>query len=289
MVKFQEGKRKNSRDQQLHTVQYLPDQGAPKAVLVWHHGYGEHLGRYKPVFDQLGDAGIAVYAQEAHGHGNSEPLDQPSRCLIWDWRHLVDDCIDFSKEVREQTGPSVPHFIGGQSMGGLVAALVALQNQSAWAGLILCSAAIDVEWTPMLRFQSKIGNLMAALIPRARIVPAVRLEDMSPDPAVVEDMRNDPFNFVGPVRARTGNELLKAFGEVARREAELTLPIYAHHGDTDRTTSLTAVKRLLQNCQSQDVTLNVVPGGYHELFMGPEKEQVTSALRDWMLSKQPKK
>ncbi len=52
---------------------------------------------------------------------------------------------------------------------------------------------------------------------------------------------------------------------------------------------LQAVKRLLQNCQSQDVTLNVVPGGYHELFMGPEKEQVTSALRDWILSKHPKK
>ncbi len=71
----------------------------------------------------------------------------------------VDDCIDFSKEIREKTGPSVPHFIGGQSMGGLVAALVALQDQSVWDGLILCSAAMDVEWTPMLRFvQATPGN-----------------------------------------------------------------------------------------------------------------------------------
>ncbi len=35
------------------------------------------------------------------------------------------------------------------------------------------------------RFQAMIGNLVATLTPRARIVPAVRLEDMSPDPAVV--------------------------------------------------------------------------------------------------------
>lgn len=38
----------------------------------------------------------------------------------------------------------------------------------------LLPAAIDVEWTPLLRAQSKVGNIMAVLMPRARIVPAVR-------------------------------------------------------------------------------------------------------------------
>ena len=33
--------------------------------------------------------------------------------------------------------------------------------------------------------QAKLGNVLAALIPRARIVPAVRPEDMSTDPEVV--------------------------------------------------------------------------------------------------------
>lgn len=47
---------------------------------------------------------------------------------------------------------------------------------------------------------------------------------------------------------------------------------------------LQAVKRLLENCRSDDVTLNVVEHGYHELFLGPEKEQVTQSLSDWLLS-----
>ena len=45
-----------------------------------------------------------------------------------------------------------------------------------------------------------------------------------------------------------------------------------------------AVKRLLQASQSKDKTLNEVPGGYHELIMGPEKEQVIPMVRDWILA-----
>lgn len=36
-------------------------------------------------------------------------------------------------------------------MGGLIATHLVLRDQSAWAGLILCSAAIDVEWNLVLR------------------------------------------------------------------------------------------------------------------------------------------
>ena len=38
----------NGRKQILRTVEYLPDQEAkPKAILFFHHGYGEHIGRYE--------------------------------------------------------------------------------------------------------------------------------------------------------------------------------------------------------------------------------------------------
>lgn len=35
----------NGRGQRLHCVHYLPP-GTPKALLIFHHGYGEHTGRY---------------------------------------------------------------------------------------------------------------------------------------------------------------------------------------------------------------------------------------------------
>ncbi len=45
-LEAQEGERLSCRGEKLLTVRYAPP-GAAKAVLVWHHGYGEHVGRYK--------------------------------------------------------------------------------------------------------------------------------------------------------------------------------------------------------------------------------------------------
>ena len=49
-----------------------------------------------------------------------------------------------------------------------------------------------------------------------------------------------------------------------------------------------AVKRLIQAAFSKDKTLIEIPGGYHELIMGPEKEQVIAMVRDWILERSGK-
>lgn len=66
----------------------------------------------------------------------------------------VEDCLAFSTLVRWRHPPSLPAFIGGQSMGGLVSLHVALADQSLWRGILLCSAAVDIEWTPLLRYST---------------------------------------------------------------------------------------------------------------------------------------
>lgn len=51
--------------------------------------------------------------------------------------------------------------------------------------------------------------------------------------AQIQLMETDPYNILGNLRARTANEILKAFKHVKRRETALALPIYAHHGTKD--------------------------------------------------------
>ena len=53
----------------------------------------------------------------------------------------------------------------------------------------------------------------------------------------VADFAADPLNFVGNVRAKTANELLKGFREVQQRQTELQLPLLALHGTQDHITS----------------------------------------------------
>jgi len=94
-------------------------------------------------------------------------------------------------------------------MGALVAAHVALRNQDRWAGLILHSAAMGVVWTPLLRAQAAVGSFLAALAPRAQLVPAVKPEALHPDPKVVDAFKADALIFHGSLRTRTANEILK--------------------------------------------------------------------------------
>ncbi len=42
------------------------------------------------------------------------------------------------------------------------------------------------------------------------------------------------------------------------------------------------MKRLLRSAASRDVTLYEVPGGYHELFIGPERDDITDHIIAWV-------
>lgn len=48
-----------------------------------------------------------------------------------------------------------------------------------------------------------------------------------------------------------------------------------------------AVKRLLAAAASKDKELREFPGGYHELLMGPEKEEAARTLKEWILNHSP--
>lgn len=277
----------NARKQKLHYVQWIPEGQAVKAVIFYHHGFGEYIDRFDHSFKSWSEAGIATFGFDAHGHGQSEPLDDGSRALIRSFSHLVDDAVQFFTEIiqpqMKDKAISAPLFMGGNSLGGLVASYVVLAKPDAFAGLVMQSPAINVEWNPVLRVQAMLGNLLALLVPRAKLVPAVRPEDMSQDPDAVKAYLEDPMIYKGNVKALSGNEILKGFTRLTKFRKDFKLPIYAVMGSTDRCTSLKALKEHLAQVSSTDKTLVEVAGGYHELQHGPEKAQVLKGIADWVL------
>lgn len=267
---------------QLKAVRYAA--ASPKALFVFNHGYGEHAGRYTKVFTDLAHAGVEVAAFDMRTFGTSQ-LDNAQRGIIDKFSDVVDDLEDFVQEASAAAPGGLPVFVGGSSLGGLIAGWVALRLQPSLAGLLLFSPGLGVEWTPLLRVQAAFGSLLAALVPRARIVPAVRVEDLSEDEAVREAYLNDPLTFVGNVRARTANEILAGMRGLEARHGELRLPVYGQHGATDRCTSLDAHRRFMAGISSEDKTLNVVEGGYHELLHGPQRVECTRVVTDWILQR----
>eukprot|EP00798_Chlamydomonas_sp_ICE-L_P005305 gene5305-18549_t len=285
----------NSRGLKLHTVSYVPEKRM-QAKLVWHHGLGEHSGRYEKMFNRMAARGIAVHSYDGHGHGMSEPHVEDQRSLILDIEHMVDDLNLFLNSVDEEGlapeedkdagPPETPCFLGGHSMGGLVTCLTAVDQQDRFAGVIMSSAAIDCEWTPLLKIQEPILSPIASLIPSLRIIDAVRAEDMSQDKMVVLESVMDPLcDAGGGLRVSTAKQMLTGFKKLRTQYKKLRLPIYAQHGTMDRCTRLEAVKDLIAACSSDDAFLHEVQGGFHELLHGPEWIECTDRFIDWMLVK----
>ena len=217
----------------LYTVKYIP-QNNPICVLCFHHGLHEHIGRYDDIFTKMADAGIGVISFDAIGHGKSGG----QRGYIPKFRFLIDDfeavCTAAAASEPLVNFPSVSYFIGGHSMGGLVAASTSLRNQTRWSGLLISAPALGMEWTPILRVQAAIGNFLSLVVPKARIVPAVDPMYLNRDPQRCREYVEDPLCIVGNVRARTGNQALKAIRKLRRQWMDIGLPVYAHHGTEDR-------------------------------------------------------
>ena len=78
-------------------------------------------------------------------------LPSHHRCFFGRFEDLTDDLWQFVAEVVQPGSNGLPIFCGGHSLGGLVATHLVATHQSEFAGLVLNSACIDVEWTPLLR------------------------------------------------------------------------------------------------------------------------------------------
>lgn len=73
---------------------------------------------------RFAELGFAVWAFDAHGHGDSEPTDAISRHTLHRFHHVIDDVEQFLLEVvqpwRDAQPAPLPLYIVGPSLGGLV-------------------------------------------------------------------------------------------------------------------------------------------------------------------------
>jgi len=258
----------------LFTRQWTPD-APPAATVALVHGYAEHSGRYDHVASAFTEQGAAVHAYDQRGYGRSEG----TRAYVESFDHYLDDLGQFLDHVRPRQ-PDRPLFLFGHSMGGLVALKYVLERQPSLHGLILSAPAIEInpDLAPFLR---RIAQLLGRFFPT---LPTTRSPQnaISRDPSVVEAASNDPLNYHGRVLARTGAEMLKAGDEVRGRLNELTDPFLVFHGTADTLASPEWSERLYERAASDDKTLKLYDGLYHETFNEPEKEEVLRDLGDWL-------
>ncbi len=259
----------------LHTRRWL-SAAPPRALLVFVHGLGEHIGRYERPGRFFADSGIVAAGYDQRGFGRSEG----PRAYVDPFDAYLNDLDLFLSHVRVEF-PAAPLFLFGHSMGGLIVAAYALERrprQHNTRGLILSSPALGSRQAPVLQ---KLAGFLGRVAPRLPTIP-LDLRSLSRDPAVLERVLKDPLFYRGRLHARTGANLLSAIRRTRAHAGRLQCPFLLTHGEADQITDPLESRRFFQAAGAKDKTLHVFPGLYHETFNEPEGDEVLAVFRRWL-------
>lgn len=104
---------------QLFCRVYQPD-GEIKGLFHVVHGMNEHIDRYVTFLREMTEHGYLCYAFDNLGHGRTVNDDSELGFLV-DWRFMVDDVQNVSKQMKREYGDGLPCFLLGHSMGSFIA------------------------------------------------------------------------------------------------------------------------------------------------------------------------
>jgi len=251
-----------------------PD-GQTLAVVLLVHGLGEHSGRYAHVAEHLTERGFAIYTLDHYGHGKSDG----HAGFVERFSVYLDGVGALLEKARDEQ-PDVPFFLIGHSMGGLIAATYLLDNQDAFTACVLSGPALKTDQAPPALLLA-LNRLLSKLVPT---LPMIQLDvsGVSRDPAVVDAYVSDPLVFHGKLSARLIAELSATMDDTLSRAGEIRIPLILLHGERDVLTAPSGSQEMFDNVSSDDKTLKIYPGLFHEIFNEPEKETVLLEMSAWL-------
>ncbi len=273
-MKHIEGTFKRVRDVNIFYQGWLPDENV-KAVLLVVHGLGEHSGRYMNVVDHFVPLGYAVYGLDHIGHGKSEG----EREFVETFDDYTDTLTIFYDMVAEWQH-NIPIFLLGHSMGGTIASCYLLDHQEDFKGAVISAPLVKIGES-VSQATITIAKILSKLAPKMG-VQALDVNAISRDPEVVDAYVNDPLVFHGKTPARLGAEILSALERISAEARKIELPFILVQGGEDQLVDPDGAQMLCDIASSEDKTLKIYEGLYHEVFNEPERAMVLTDVENWL-------
>lgn len=246
----------------------------PRAWITMIPGTSDHSERYDQLGRLLTEAGFAFVMPDLRGNGQSEG----KRGHIDSFSQYTDDLKVALEYTRDQR-PKV-HFLGGHSLGGLIAARVAIENPPGISGVFLSGASFRLAFDPPA-WKTSMSRLLNRVLPSLQLGNELDEADLTHDTQIVERQRNDPYNH-GKVTLNMYAELLNAQQEVIHQGSQLKLPLLILHGGADKINAVSGSEAFYSAAGSKEKQLIIYNGFYHEIFNEIGKEKVFSDLMAWM-------
>lgn len=116
----------------------LVTDAAPTRLLVWLPAMGMPARHYLPFARALAAEGTAVALHEWRGIGASD--QRAGRARNWGYRELLEFDLPATFAVVDAEQPGLPVFVGGHSLGGQLATLLAAMHPHRYRGLAVVAS-----------------------------------------------------------------------------------------------------------------------------------------------------
>jgi acylglycerol lipase len=258
----------------LFVQSWMPDAAARGAVVLL-HGLAEHSGRYDELVARLVYRGLAVYALDHRGHGQSPG----PRANVGRFSWLVADAATRLAAAQAEL-PGRPVVLLGHSMGGAIALATALARPDLVTALALSAPALGAD-PATSRLKLALARLLSVAAPSVGVL-RLPSDALSRDPQVGRAYDRDPLVHRGAIPARSLVELLGAMARFPATAPRLNMPVLAMHGTADRLVPLKFTAPVLERLGGADRVIRHYAGFYHELFNEPDRHLVYADLETWL-------
>ncbi len=279
----------------------------PKAVLQISHGMCEYIERYQDFMEYLARKGFVVCGNTHIGHRGSVQSDYDLGFLSEEngYNFLLTDLRTMNQLIRKEY-PGLPVVLLGHSMGSFAARIYAERYSRELDALILSGTGgrnpavpIGIQMAKAVaaakggHYRSKLLNKMAfGTFNNKYDSVHTQFDWISRDERMVEKYYADPYcNFIFTA---SGMKDLFTLHELANRKEWFQkfpkqLPVLLFSGDMDPVgdygKGVRQVYRDLVGAGVQDVSLQLYPGGRHEMINELNRDEVYEDVAKWMSCK----
>lgn len=244
----------------------------PKGTILVTHGIAEHSECYKAFAEDLNRYSYNVIVYDLHGHGRSEGR----RGVVEKFDDYCEDLIKFTEHCVDHYKNSLPFFLFGHSMGGLITVKTLLSKEiSGIDGVILSSPCFGLK-IQVPKWKERLAQFGSDWLPNVTLWNEIRYEDLVRDIDKAKSYASDPLRHE-KISPRLFLGMIESIEYIKKNEKNFSLPLLVQLAGQDKICDTSQGIRFYENCSSKLKKLFIYDESLHEVYNDLDRDE---ALRD---------
>lgn len=214
--------------------------GEHRSVVALVHGYNSRSDYLLPMMWSLAEAGLACYAIDYRGHGNSGGMP----CHVFRFNEYLMDVQTLCRHVSERAGER-EIFLLGNSLGGLIVSHYGLVHPDQLRGVVLTAPFFGPAFQ-VPRFLDLCAQAASRVCPTYCVGLPRKYQDQPER-----------------VTLRWWTETLSAQQLFHRQAERFRVPVLMLHGQRDGVACPRTARSLFERFGSRDKTFRIIPEARH--------------------------